>query len=110
MTIFMLSLAGIPPTVGFFAKLFVFRSLVDVHLWAPLGVAIVTTVISFYYYLRVVVVMLTAPEEAGQPVRQPVSRTMSAILVVCALATIVIGIFPTVVFDWARTAAGLRFF
>ncbi|HYM51087.1 MAG TPA: NADH-quinone oxidoreductase subunit N [Candidatus Limnocylindrales bacterium] len=110
MTVFMLSLAGIPPTVGFFAKLFVFRPLVEAGLWAPLGVAIVTTVISFYYYLRVVVVMLTAPEEAAQPVRVPVTRTMGAVLLVAALATVVLGILPTVVFDWARAAAGLRFF
>jgi NADH-quinone oxidoreductase subunit N len=109
MTIFMLSLAGIPPTVGFFAKLFVFRTLVDAQLWAPLAVAIVTTVISFYYYLRVVVVMLTAPEEAGRPVREPVSRSMGTILAATAVLTVVLGIFPTVVFDWARTAAGIHF-
>jgi len=108
MTVFMLSLAGIPPTVGFFAKLFVFRPLVEAQLWAPLAVAIVTTVISFYYYLRVVVVMLTAPEEAGRPAREPVSRVMGAILVFCSIATIVLGVFPTVVFDWARTAAALH--
>ena len=52
MTIFILSLAGIPPTVGFFAKLFVFRALVTVQAWPPLAVAVLTTVISFYYYLR----------------------------------------------------------
>jgi NADH-quinone oxidoreductase subunit N len=108
MTVFMLSLAGIPPTVGFFAKLFVFRPLVEAQLWAPLAVAIVTTVISFYYYLRVVVVMLTAPEEAGQPVRQPVGGLTGAILVLCSLATIALGVFPTVVFDWARTAAAIH--
>ena len=108
MTVFMLSLAGIPPTVGFFAKLFVFRPLVEAQLWAPLAVAIVTTVISFYYYLRVVVVMLTAPEEAGQPARVPVGRTVSAVLVLCAVATVVLGVFPTVLLDWARTAAGLH--
>jgi NADH-quinone oxidoreductase subunit N len=108
MTVFMLSLAGIPPTVGFFAKLFVFRPLVEAQLWAPLAVAIVTTVISFYYYLRVVVVMLTAPEEAGRPAREPLGRTMGAILVLCSLATIVLGVFPTVVFDWARTAAAIH--
>src|SRR5207237_5527482 len=63
MTIFMLSLAGIPPTVGFFAKLFVFRALVDAQIWAPLIVAVIMTIVSFYYYLRVIVVMLAAPDE-----------------------------------------------
>ncbi len=58
MTIFMLSLAGIPPTVGFFAKLFVFQALVTAQIWAPLVVAVIMTIVSFYYYLRVIVVML----------------------------------------------------
>src|SRR4029077_1765968 len=64
MTIFMLSLAGIPPTVGFFAKLFVFQALVNAQIWAPLIVAVIMTIVSFYYYLRVIVVMLAAPDEA----------------------------------------------
>src|SRR5205807_4974868 len=64
MTIFMLSLAGIPPTVGFFAKLFIFQSLVNAQIWAPLVVAVVMTIVSFYYYLRVVVMMLATPDEA----------------------------------------------
>src|SRR3989442_3440816 len=61
MTIFMLSLAGIPPTVGFFAKLFVFQALVTAQIWAPLVVAVIMTIVSFYYYLRVIVVMLALP-------------------------------------------------
>jgi len=74
MAIFMLSLAGMPPTVGFFAKLLVFRVLVSSHLWIPLLVGILTTVISLYYYLRVIVVMLT-PAEAVPAQREPVSYT-----------------------------------
>jgi NADH-quinone oxidoreductase subunit N len=47
MTIFMLSLAGIPPTVGFFAKLFVFQALVTAQLWVPLIAAVIMTIDSF---------------------------------------------------------------
>src|SRR3989442_14702873 len=64
MTIFMLSLAGIPPTVGFFAKLFVFQALVSAQIWAPLVVAVIMTIVSFYYYLRVVSVILSSPDDA----------------------------------------------
>ena len=108
MTIFMISLAGIPPTVGFFAKLFVFQALVNAQLWAPLIVAVIMTVVSFYYYLRVVVTMLAAPDEA---LAKPASLGAStgAVLGVAAVATIVLGIFPGVVLDWATRAASLHF-
>src|SRR5438309_2426340 len=108
MTIFMLSLAGIPPTVGFFAKLFVFQALVNAQIWAPLVVAVVMTIVSFYYYLRVVVVMLATPEEAIS--EQPrVGISTGGVLGVAALATIALGVFPTTVLDWASRAASLHF-
>jgi NADH-quinone oxidoreductase subunit N len=108
MTIFMLSLAGIPPTVGFFAKLFVFQALVTAQLWAPLLVAVIMTIVSFYYYLRVVVVMLTPAEEAVVE-KHSLGVPTSTVLGATALATLVLGIFPAVVLDWATHAASLHF-
>src|SRR5207302_1402447 len=86
MTIFMLSLAGIPPTVGFFAKLFVFQALVNAQIWAPLVVAVVMTIVSFYYYLRVVVMMLATPDEAVAE-KPRVGISTSGVLGAAALAT-----------------------
>jgi NADH-quinone oxidoreductase subunit N len=107
MTIFMLSLAGIPPTVGFFAKLFVFQALVNAQIWAPLVVAVVMTIVSFYYYLRVVVVMLATPDEAvAEKPRLGIST--GGVLGLAAAATIALGVFPTTVLDWARHAASLH--
>jgi NADH-quinone oxidoreductase subunit N len=108
MTIFMLSLAGIPPTVGFFAKLFVFQALVTAQLWAPLVVAVIMTIVSFYYYLRVIVVMLAAPDEAVVE-KRPLGIPTGTVLGATALATLVLGIFPAVVLDWATRAASLHF-
>jgi len=57
MAIFMISLAGIPPTAGFFAKFYVFKTGIEAgYLWVVI-VAIVMTVIALYYYLRVIMVM-----------------------------------------------------
>jgi len=108
MTIFMLSLAGIPPTVGFFAKLFVFQALVNAQIWAPLVVAVVMTIVSFYYYLRVVVMMLATPDEAVAE-KPRVGISTSGVLGAAALATIALGVFPTTVLDWASHAASLHF-
>ena len=107
MTIFMLSLAGIPPTVGFFAKLFVFRALVGAQIWLPLGIAIVMTIVSFYYYLRVIVVMLAPPPEAVVE-RPRVGISMGAVLAASAAGTMLLGLFPSMVLDWANRAASLH--
>ena len=107
MTIFMLSLAGIPPTVGFFAKLFVFQALVTAQIWAPLVVAVIMTVVSFYYYLRVIVVMLAQPD--GAVAEKHIGFSTSTVLGAAAVATIFFGLFPSVVLDWAGHAASLHF-
>jgi NADH-quinone oxidoreductase subunit N len=107
MTIFMLSLAGIPPTVGFFAKLFVFQALVTAQIWAPLIVAVIMTIVSFYYYLRVIVVMLAQPD--GAVAESRVGFSTSTVLGAAAVVTIFLGLFPTIVLDWARSAASLHF-
>src|SRR5437667_468069 len=104
MTIFMLSLAGIPPTVGFFAKLFVFQALVTAQIWAPLVVAGILTLVSFYYYLRVIVVMLAQPDGAVAESRV-VFSTSTVLGAVAVAATIALGVFPTTVLDWASRAA-----
>jgi NADH-quinone oxidoreductase subunit N len=107
MTIFMLSLAGIPPTVGFFAKLFVFQALVTAQIWAPLIVAVIMTIVSFYYYLRVIVVMLAQPD--GAVAEKRLGFSTGTVLGAAAVATIFFGLFPTMVLDWASHAASLHF-
>lgn len=57
MGILMFSLAGIPPLVGFFAKIFVFKAAIDAGLWPLAVAAVIATVIGAYYYLNIVRVM-----------------------------------------------------
>jgi NADH-quinone oxidoreductase subunit N len=81
MTVFMLSLGGIPPTAGFMGKVYVFGVAVDAGLVPLVIVGVLNSVVSIYYYLRVTVVMYMR-EPQGEPVE--VAWTAPA-----ALATLV---------------------
>jgi NADH-quinone oxidoreductase subunit N len=91
MTIAMCSLAGIPLTGGFFGKLFIFSAALEQDLLWLIIVAIIMSAVGIYYYFRVVIAMYMK-EPAGEQV--PVSGTAAFALLVMALLTIVLGIFP----------------
>jgi NADH-quinone oxidoreductase subunit N len=93
MTVFMLGLAGIPPTAGFIGKLLLFRSALDGGHIALVVVAVLNSVVAVYYYLRPVVVMyMTQPE--GEALE--VASTLPAAI---ALAVLVVATF------WLGTAS-----
>jgi NADH-quinone oxidoreductase subunit N len=115
MTLFMLSLAGIPGTVGFIAKFQIFATTVQAG-YIPLTViAVLGSVISVYYYLRVPVWMYM--REPGDVVpRSGIDTTEGIVLVACAFAVVLFGLFPNGGFpawllqdasalSWAREAA-----
>jgi NADH-quinone oxidoreductase subunit N len=94
MTVFMLSLAGFPPLVGFFGKLFLFTAGVSAGWTWLVVIGVLTSVVSVAYYLRVVVHVFTPTAEAREVDRTPgplVAVTVSAVLAV------ILGIFPSVV-------------
>jgi NADH-quinone oxidoreductase subunit N len=93
MTIFMLSLIGIPLTGGFIGKWFVFRSSLNANLALLAVIGVLTSLISAYYYLRVIVKVWLEPGEADA---KPGFSLSSAVLV-CAIGTVAVGILPTVV-------------
>jgi NADH-quinone oxidoreductase subunit N len=93
MAIFMFSLSGIPPLAGFFGKFFVFKAAVDGG-WTWLAViGMLNSAISLYYYLRVTVAMYfeTSNEETAERRENAVLRVG---VVVAAIFTILIGIYP----------------
>ncbi len=90
MAIFMLSLTGVPPTIGFVGKFYLFRSAIDAGLIGLALVGVVTSLVSAYYYLRVVVVMFMRP---GQPETRS-EIWLNAGLGVAAVATVVLGVLP----------------
>jgi NADH-quinone oxidoreductase subunit N len=107
-TLFLLSLAGIPPTAGFFGKWFVFKAAIDAGLYWLAIVALVNSVIAAYYYLRVLVYMYMREPAAGAPVAVPMrSAYVTAALVVSAILVLALGLTPTRYLDLAVSAAAL---
>ncbi len=93
LSLFMISLSGIPPTVGFVGKLFLFGSAVSTgHIWLAV-IAVLNSAISVFYYLRLLVLMyMREPGEVLPPIRVPAAIGLA--LLVTALATLGLGVFP----------------
>ncbi len=93
MTVFLLSLAGIPPTAGFFGKFLLFKAGVAAGEYVLVVVGVLGSAVSVYYYLRVVVAMFMKPPPADAPEPRP---AFNAALVVYAAAafTLLLGLMP----------------
>ena len=98
MAFFMFSLTGFPPLAGFIAKYAVFAPAVKAGLTWLVIVGVLASVLSAYYYLRVVYVFwMKSPDEAPEPVRQqtfPVPLAPQAVLVVCVVLIVLLGVLP----------------
>jgi NADH-quinone oxidoreductase subunit N len=92
MLLFLLSMAGIPPTAGFLGKYFIFLSLIESGHYILAGLGVVYSLFGLYYYLKIANAMLVrAPMERE---RLPISMGLRCAVGVTALATMVIGIYP----------------
>ncbi len=92
MTLFMVSLAGLPPTAGFVAKLYVFTAVLDTGHVGVAVVGVLSTVISVYYYLRVAYAMFLGDPRAEVTITG--GRWTTTALVVAAAGVLVLGILP----------------
>jgi NADH-quinone oxidoreductase subunit N len=102
MLLVMFSMAGIPPSVGFFAKLGVLEALITVHKVWLATYALVFAIIGAYYYLNVIKVMYF--EAPVDPSRVVCSKSMQVALTVNGLAVLVLGIFPSTLIQACRAA------
>ncbi|HEY6251850.1 MAG TPA: NADH-quinone oxidoreductase subunit N [Candidatus Angelobacter sp.] len=104
LTIFMLSLIGIPLTGGFFAKYYVFSAALQADLvWLTI-IGVVNSAVAAYYYLRLIVVMyMREPSMDAAP--EPVSPAMGTALVLAAIATVYLGVVPSSVVNYATKGA-----
>jgi NADH-quinone oxidoreductase subunit N len=92
LTVFLLSLAGFPPTVGFVAKWYIFAAAVQEDLIALAVLGVLTCVISVFFYLRIVVQMYMSEETA--PARPPVPRVAMAGILIALVAVFYLGVLP----------------
>ena len=106
MAVFMLSLGGIPPTVGFMGKLFIFRAGVDAGLVGLVVMGVLSSAVGVYYYLRVVVHMFMRPAAEGQLAPERHASTDFA-LCVSTVAVMLFGIAPHWVSGWITQASSL---
>jgi NADH-quinone oxidoreductase subunit N len=104
MTLFFLSLAGIPPTAGFMAKFFVFQAAVQAGETGLVIAGVLASVIAAFFYLRLIVLMWLQ-EPAGDTGVLGLTPSGSLVVGITAAATIVLGVYPESIMHLARTAA-----
>jgi NADH-quinone oxidoreductase subunit N len=105
MTLFMVSLAGLPPTAGFLGKLYIFRAALGAGRTGLVIVGVLTAVVSFYYYLAVIVRMyMASPSAATEKTEAIPDGHLSLALALAALGTLWLGIWPGWVLAPAQTA------
>ena len=100
MTIFMLSLTGLPPTLGLVGKIYLFRAIMEGGVYWLAIVGVITSLISAYYYLRVIVVMYM---KSGDPVLAR-DTWLELAIGISAVATVLISLVPQSLFSWASQA------
>jgi len=103
MTVFMLSLVGIPPTAGFFAKYWLFAAAVKEGLYGVVIVAVLTSVISLFYYMNIVRVMVFHKPKDDTPIELPGLTRFG--LVLSTAMVFAICLLPNTFYKWGMAAS-----
>ncbi len=107
MTIFLLSLIGVPLTGGFFGKFYIFKAALDSNLVWLTVLGLLNSAVAAYYYLRVLVVMYMKDPNVPEDALPPAGPALTIAIVGSAIVTLFLGIFPSFVLDFA-TKSGLK--
>jgi NADH-quinone oxidoreductase subunit N len=103
MLLFMLSLGGIPPTAGFMGKFWLFSAAIEAQYYWLAVIGVLNSAVSLYYYVRIVVFMYLKKETIGS--EPEASPALSAALVVAVAGTLILGIYPRLLFEVADASA-----
>jgi NADH-quinone oxidoreductase subunit N len=100
MAVFMFALAGVPPFAGFFGKYYVFFAAIKAHMTWLAIIGVLASLVSAYYYLRIVVLMYFREGHADVTARP--SRAALAVVLICAGAVLLLGLFPSFIIQIAQ--------
>jgi NADH-quinone oxidoreductase subunit N len=104
MTIFLLSLGGVPPTGGFFGKFYLFRAAMESpQLYWLVVVGVLNSIVSVYYYLRIAVAMYF--RESTRALAPTDGASMRIGILLTAIAVVLLGVFPGTLVEWAGSVA-----
>jgi len=105
LSIFLLSLIGVPLTAGFFGKFYIFRAALQADLVWLTVLGLLTSAVAAYYYLRIIVIMyMHEPAETTADL-PPLSGGLAATVWCSALGTLLFGIFPSLILNFAGNSA-----
>ena len=90
--VFLLSLGGIPFVAGFWAKLFIFRAVIDQHMYALALLGAVMTIVALYYYLVLSSRMYI--DKPAKPEPLTIAPPLTLAILICAIGTVVMGAYP----------------
>ncbi|HTS31484.1 MAG TPA: NADH-quinone oxidoreductase subunit N [Bryobacteraceae bacterium] len=107
LTIFMLSLIGVPLTGGFFGKFYIFKAALESKLVWLAVFGLLTSAVAAFYYLRVLVMMYMHEPSKASIEAEPLPLGLGTALMIPAAATLFLGIFPGWVLDFASRSAAL---
>jgi NADH-quinone oxidoreductase subunit N len=105
LSIFLLSLTGVPLTAGFFGKFYIFKAALDSDLVWLAVLGLLNSAVAAYYYLRIIVMMyMHEPSSSAEPLPAPAAGIRLA-LAASVAGTFVLGVAPSLVLDYAAASA-----
>lgn len=100
LSVLMLSLAGIPLTIGFMGKFYLVAAAISGQLWWPMSFLVIASVIGLYFYLRIIMIMLAKAERSSVPLKLDMRQSVTSWVII--VTVIGIGTFPSVFADMLR--------
>ena len=107
LSLFMFSMAGIPPMAGFLGKLYIFQAAVHAELYALAIIGVLSSVVAAYYYIRIIKVMYF--DDVVEELDGAISMEMKGILAVSALFVLLFIFYPTPILNGAQAATAALF-
>lgn len=105
LTIFLMSLSGIPPTIGFVGKYYLFSGALEAGETLLVLLAVITSAVSVFYYLRIVVLMYMRESDSAQSYSFRASNFAYLAIAICVMITISYGVFPGAILQAVKKAA-----